>query len=95
MPSAATADRRLIINADDFGLAPGVNAGVLEAVAAGVVTSLSVMVNTPAYAEGMRALAGLSRPPSVGLHLNLTAGSPVSPPAGVPSLVGAAGRFFS
>ncbi len=95
MPSAATADRRLIINADDFGLAPGVNAGVLEAIAAGVVTSISVMVNTPAFADGMRALAKLSRPPSVGLHLNLTAGTPLSAAADVPSLVDPRGRFHS
>ncbi len=93
MPAVATAERRLIINADDYGLAPGVNAGILEAVRAGTVTSVSVMVNAPAFAEGMRHLAALAMPPSIGLHLNLTAGSPVCPAGEVPTLVDRSGRF--
>ncbi|HEY2805475.1 MAG TPA: ChbG/HpnK family deacetylase [Gemmatimonadales bacterium] len=93
--SAVTPDRRLIINADDFGLSPGVNAGILKAVRAGIVTSISVMVNTPAFDAGMRALADVSPAPSVGLHLNLTAGTPLSPSDSVASLVDRAGRFHS
>ena len=69
--------RRLVINADDFGLSAGVNRGILEAHRAGTVGSASLLVNTPGFAdavEAARAAPGLD----VGLHLNLTTGSPVA-----------------
>lgn len=88
------AERRIVVNADDYGLTPGVNAGILEAIAAGVVSSVSVMVNTPGFADGMRRLGGLERPPGVGLHLNLTVGAPLSSAREVPTLVGRRGGFL-
>src|SRR6185295_793495 len=42
-----TAARTLIVNADDFGLTPGVSRGILDAGATGIVTSTTVMVNRP------------------------------------------------
>lgn len=39
-----TADRRLIVNADDFGLSKGVNHGILAARDRGIVTSTSLMI---------------------------------------------------
>ena len=82
---------RLIVNADDYGLSPGVNAGVLAAHCDGLVTSATLMANLPAAAEAV-ALA----PPTLalGLHLNLTTGEPCAGPARVPSLVGADGRLL-
>ena len=89
--SLTPATRRLIVNADDFGLSPGVNAGVLAAHRAGIVTSASLMANLPAVEEAV-ALA----PPSLGLglHLNLTTGAPCAGAARVPSLVGRDGHFL-
>lgn len=70
--------RLLVVNADDFGLAPGVNRGILEAHAAGTVSSTSVMVNTPAFDEGL-ALARERAPAlGLGLHLNLVSGRPLT-----------------
>jgi predicted glycoside hydrolase/deacetylase ChbG (UPF0249 family) len=92
---AATAERRIVLNADDYGFTSGVSAGILECVAAGVVTSVSMMVNTPGFEDGARRLAALARRPGVGLHLNLTAGAPVLGAREVPSLVGAGGGFLS
>ena len=40
--------RYLIVNADDFGLSPGVNRGVVQAHERGIVTSASLMVRQPA-----------------------------------------------
>jgi predicted glycoside hydrolase/deacetylase ChbG (UPF0249 family) len=37
--------RRLIVNADDFGLTAGVDRGIARAAAAGAVTSVSVLAN--------------------------------------------------
>ncbi|OLC01702.1 MAG: hypothetical protein AUH45_10745 [Gemmatimonadetes bacterium 13_1_40CM_69_22] len=66
------------MNADDFGLSAGVNRGILEAHAAGVVSSVSVLVNTPGWTDGARLLRGIGPGLGVGLHLNLTTGRPVS-----------------
>ena len=68
----------LIINADDFGFAPGVNRGIVEAHEAGTLSSASMMVNTPAFAAA--AALARERVPTlgVGLHLNLLAGRPLS-----------------
>ena len=86
--------RRLIVNADDFGLAVGVNAGIQDAVEAGVVTSATMMVNTPGFDDAVRRAAVLGDKLSVGLHFNLTTGAPVAPAADVRSLVDGAGRFL-
>jgi predicted glycoside hydrolase/deacetylase ChbG (UPF0249 family) len=59
----------LIVNADDFGQSPGVNLGIIEAHARGIVTSASLMVRWPATVEA----AGYARAHpelSVGLHLD-------------------------
>jgi predicted glycoside hydrolase/deacetylase ChbG (UPF0249 family) len=60
----------LIVNADDFGQAPGVNRGVMEAHEHGIVTSATVMVRWPSAVEA--AEYAKSRPTlSLGLHLDL------------------------
>ena len=64
------AERVLIVNADDFGLSPGVNAGVVQAHEHGILTSASLMVRSPAAAEAAayaRGAPGLS----LGLHVDL------------------------
>jgi len=65
-----SAARRLIVNADDFGLSAGVNRGIAQAHEHGILTSASLMVRAEhaaeaaAYAQGHPAL-------SVGLHVDL------------------------
>jgi predicted glycoside hydrolase/deacetylase ChbG (UPF0249 family) len=86
-----TPERTLIVNADDFGLTPGVSRGILDAGARGIVTSTTVLVNRaidPALLDELGA-SGLG----VGLHLNLTLGGPVTDARRVASLVDAEGRF--
>src|SRR6266550_2689855 len=69
--------KRLIINADDFGIAPGVNVGIIEAAEAGAVTSASMIVNLPGFADALdRAVSSPAL--SLGLHLNFTVGRPLS-----------------
>jgi chitin disaccharide deacetylase len=84
--------RLLVVNADDLGFAPGVNRGISEAHDAGTLSSASMMVNTPAFAEAV-SLA-MARPRlGVGLHLNLVSGRPLTD---APSLVNArTGEFHS
>ena len=70
--------RLVIINADDFGFAPGVNRGIVEAHDAGTLSSTSMMVNTPAFADAVELAAARSATLGVGLHLNLLTGRPLS-----------------
>jgi len=62
--------RRLVVNADDLGQSEGINAGIIEAVTNGIVTSASMMVRWPAAASAARWARG-EDPISVGLHLDL------------------------
>lgn len=62
-------ERFVIVNADDFGLSPGVNRGIVTAHAGGIVTSASLMVRWPAAAEAA-AYARLHPALSVGLHFD-------------------------
>lgn len=91
-PEGLIVPERIIINADDFGLTPGVNRGIVECHEAGSVTSTTLLVNGPAAREAV-ALATDRPRLGVGLHLNLTAGTPVLPPERVPSLVSRDGVF--
>jgi predicted glycoside hydrolase/deacetylase ChbG (UPF0249 family) len=69
--------KQLIIHADDFGLTPGVTRGILDTHAAGIVTSTSVMVGTPGWADAADHLrAGTTL--DVGLHFNLLVGRPLT-----------------
>jgi len=63
-------ERVLIVNADDFGLSPGVNAGVVQAHEQGILTSASLMVRWPAAAEAASYTGGSPRL-SLGLHVDL------------------------
>jgi chitin disaccharide deacetylase len=85
----------LIVNADDFGMSPGVSRGILEAHAAGVVTSTTALVNTDWAEESLSWAVARAPRLGLGLHINLSFGYPVLAPKLVPSLVGPDGRFFS
>jgi len=87
-------NRQVIINADDFGLSPAVNRGIIEAFQAGGITSTSLMVNMPGFDDAVQ-LAPIYPDLSIGLHFNLTYGRPVSDPATIPSLVKEDGAFRS
>ncbi|MBI2677782.1 MAG: ChbG/HpnK family deacetylase [Candidatus Koribacter versatilis] len=78
--------RRLIINADDFGLTPGVNRAVLEGHTHGVITSATLMANAASFDEAA-LLARTNRSLRVGCHTVLLDGYPVAPPAKVRSLL--------
>jgi predicted glycoside hydrolase/deacetylase ChbG (UPF0249 family) len=80
--------RRLIVNADDWGLTRGVSEGILAAHRHGIVTSTTVL----ATAELDRELVARLRDSGLGLglHVNLTLGTPLTRGR---SLVDGDGRF--
>jgi predicted glycoside hydrolase/deacetylase ChbG (UPF0249 family) len=77
--------RRLIVNADDFGLTRGVNRAIAEAHQNGVVTSTTLMANSSAFEDAVQ-IAKSSNRWSVGCHVVLVDGEPVVDPAKLSSL---------
>ena len=84
--------KRLILNADDFGLSPGVNRGIVEAFREGVLSSTTMLCNFDHFEEAVE-LADANPDLPVGVHLSLLWGAPVLPASSVPSLVDAQGQF--
>jgi predicted glycoside hydrolase/deacetylase ChbG (UPF0249 family) len=84
---------RLIINADDFGLTPGINRAIAELHQAGVLTSTTLMATGPAF-EDAAAIAHGNPTLGVGCHIVLTDGAPVLPPQSIPTLLGPNGKTF-
>src|SRR5579859_1212560 len=68
--------RRLIVNADDFGLTSGVNRGIVEAHERGIVTSATLMACGARFQEAVD-LASRTPQLSVGCHVLLVDASPV------------------
>ena len=84
--------KRVIINADDFGLSEPVNEGIILAHRAGMLKSASLLTN----GKGLKnALERYSDNPELGLglHLTLVFGEPVSPAEKVSSLIFGKGEF--
>lgn len=77
--------RRLIINADDFGLTSGVNRAVLEAHKNGVLTSTTLMARGGKFSEAAQMVTQAPQL-SVGCHVVLVDGTPVLDPSRIPSL---------
>lgn len=86
--------RRLIVNADDFGLCRGSVEGIVHGHRRGIVTSASLMAVMPAADLAIEAAKGCPDL-DVGVHLAFNQGRPVLPAAEVASLVDGRGRFLS
>jgi predicted glycoside hydrolase/deacetylase ChbG (UPF0249 family) len=87
-----SAPTRLIVNADDLGIAAAVDDGIAEAFDRGIVTSASIMATGPSF-ERAAALARERPELGVGVHLVLTEQRPLCA-GGVASLVDSAGAFL-
>jgi chitin disaccharide deacetylase len=77
---------RLIVNADDFGLTPGVNRAIVELHRAAVLTSTTLMANAGATLDAVH-FAHSNPSLGIGCHVVLADGAPILPPAQVPTLV--------
>lgn len=84
--------KQLIITSDDFGLSSGVNRAVEQAWKNGLLTCASIMPGAAAFDEAVR-IARRNPGLQIGLHLTLVQGRGVLPPAEIPELVDAQGRF--
>ncbi len=72
--------KRLIVNADDFGMAESVNDGIIRGHEEGIITSASFMAGAKA-AEHAAGLAKENPSLGVGVHLCLTLVRPVAEPS--------------
>jgi predicted glycoside hydrolase/deacetylase ChbG (UPF0249 family) len=85
--------RQLIVNADDFARDPEVNRGILSAHHQGIVTTTTVLINMPGAVQAVREAAHSAPDLGIGLHLNLTLGTPCSPISDIGELVDEEGLF--
>lgn len=86
--------RKLIVDADDFGLTRGINQGILETIEKGIVQSINVISNMPYYEEVLNLVKKYPHV-SVGIHFNLVTGKPISSLEKVRSLVDEKGNFLT
>jgi len=84
--------RRLIVNADDFGLSHSVNEAVVRAHREGILTTASLMTNEAGFDEAVK-LAKENPQLGVGLHLTLLHGHSALLPDKIPGLVNTHGKF--
>lgn len=85
--------KKVIINADDFGLCEGVNAGIIKAFREGILTSASLMTNTPGFEQAVE-LAKANPSLGIGLHLNIVRGKPLTEFSKISSLLRQDGYFY-
>jgi len=85
--------KKVIVNADDFGLAQGVNEGIIKAHQEGILTSATLMANMPGFDQAVE-LAGANPELGVGVHLNILRGRPLSLAQKVGSLLSQENRFI-
>ncbi|MCL2760226.1 MAG: hopanoid biosynthesis-associated protein HpnK [Desulfuromonadales bacterium] len=84
--------KKLIINADDFGLSNSVNQAVIKGWESGILTSTSLMVEGSAFNEAVQ-IAKDNPNLQVGLHLTLLQGKGTAEHEGFPSLLDYQGNF--
>jgi len=90
-PSPRQSAIRLVVNADDLGLHPSIDAGILQAHREGIVTSSTVLVTGRSAVRAIADAKAQHLP--LGVHLCLTTLlPPAADPASVPSLA-PGGRF--
>lgn len=85
-------NRKLIINADDFGLTEGVNRSITELADRGALTSTTLMATGDAFDHAVQAACTRNHL-GVGCHVVLVDGNPAAPPAQIGSLLAEKGSF--
>ena len=84
--------RTLMVIADDFGIGPDTDRGILDCAQRGVLSGTVLLVNSPHAAAAVASWRALGRPVEIGWHPNLTLDAPILG-SRVPSLIGPTGTF--
>jgi predicted glycoside hydrolase/deacetylase ChbG (UPF0249 family) len=78
--------RRLIVNADDFGMTDGINRAVLDLHQLGALPSTTLMAAAPRFSEAVE-ISRQQNNLGVGCHIVLVDGKPVANPLNISSLL--------
>lgn len=73
----APAGRRIILCADDFGIAPGVDAAIIDLLAQRRLSAVSCMTVFPEFVSDAAELKAFANVASLGVHLTLTHDRPL------------------
>lgn len=68
----------IIINADDFGFHANANRAIADCFKKGIVTNTTAMVNMPSFEEGIATARKEGFADAIGLHVNLSEGTPLT-----------------
>jgi predicted glycoside hydrolase/deacetylase ChbG (UPF0249 family) len=85
--------RQLVVVADDFGIGPETDRGILELAKLGRITGTVLLVNSPFAEAAVAAWNHAGRPVELGWHPVITLDKPLLPPDQVPGLVDSTGQF--
>lgn len=85
--------KRIIVNADDFGLTEGINRGVIDALRYGIITRASIMPCATAFDHAV-SLVKQNPGLNIGIHLTLVGERPVSSADKIKSLIESDGTFY-
>lgn len=86
---------RLIVNADDYGLTPGVSTGIREAHLRGIVTCTTAMMVFAQVETDLQAAQEQCPKLGLGVHLVVSEYTPLRPRANVRTLTGTDGQFHT
>ena len=70
--------KKVIINADDFGLNTSVNHAIIDSFEKGLINSTTLMANMPAFDEAINLDYKNNIINKIGIHLTLTEGEPIT-----------------
>jgi predicted glycoside hydrolase/deacetylase ChbG (UPF0249 family) len=86
--------RQLVVVADDFGIGPETDRGILDVAVSGRITATVLIVNSPFAERAVADWKRLGRPVELGWHPALTLDRPILPAEHVRSLVDSEGKFL-
>ena len=85
--------KRLLMQADDFGITGGVAAGILKAIDFGLIQNTGLFVNMPYSEQAASEIKDVDV--CLGIDINYVCGKPVTDPQDVPHLVDDQGNFYT
>lgn len=85
--------KKLIVNADDYGLHESINKGIVDGARNGCITSTSIMAVGPAFDHGISCLKDVQEL-GVGVHLTLVATEPLLPKEKIVTLISSENGMF-
>ena len=85
--------KKIIVNADDFGLTAGTNRAIEQLLNSRAITSATLMANGPAFEDAVNSIHAANHKWAIGVHINVTQFSPVGDGLGLEPLLNEQGQF--